>query len=82
MIARITAGLLMFAAAVSACASVFFCYYTLRLVYLAANGLIDAAHRTAGLHLGAAVFPVASFCFGCISLSSVRLALRRLTDRS
>ena len=81
MIARITAALLVFAAAVSACASVFFSYYTLRLTYLAATGLIDAAHRTAGLHIGAAVFPVASFCFGCVSLSSARLARRRLTDR-
>lgn len=53
----------------SACASLFFCYYTLRLGFLGATEKIDAAHRTAGLHIGAAVFPAASFSFGWISLA-------------
>jgi ABC-type Na+ efflux pump permease subunit len=66
---QITAALVMSVGALSACASLFFCYYTLRLAYLGATGRIDAAHRTAGLHIGAAVFPIASFSFGWISLA-------------
>jgi hypothetical protein len=58
--------------ALSGCASVFFCYYTLRLAYLGATGMIDAAHRTAGLHIGAAVFPLASFSFGWLGLACFR----------
>jgi hypothetical protein len=69
MKAKITAALLICIGALSACASLFFCYYTLRLAYLGATGRIDAAHRTAGLHIGAAAFPLASFAFGCISLT-------------
>lgn len=62
----------------AAAASVFFCYYTLRLVYLAANGMIDATHRTTGLGIGAAVFPVASFCFGWLGLLCAKSAKRRM----
>ncbi len=72
MKAKLTAGLLMSVGALSACASLFFCYYTLRLVYLGATGMIDRAHRTAGLHIGAGVFPVASFSFGWLSLACFR----------
>jgi hypothetical protein len=69
---KITAALLMCVGALSTCASLFFCYYMLRLVYLSATGQIDAAHRTSGLHIGAAVFPVASFVFGWIGLACFR----------
>ena len=78
MMAKLAALLLASVCALAACASVFFCYYTLRLIYLAANGMIDAAHRTAGLHIGAAVFPVAGFTFGCLSLLCGRAAHTRL----
>ena len=76
MTSRILGGLLALLAATATCASVFFCYYTARLVYLAANGRIDAAHRTSGLQIGAAIFPVASFCFGWIGLACARAARR------
>ena len=72
MKAKLKAGLLMSVGALSACASLFFCYYTLRLVYLGATGMIDRAHRTARLHIGAAVFPAASFAFGWLSLACFR----------
>ena len=78
MTSRILGGVLALAAATAACASIFFCYYTARLVYLAANGRIDSVHRTAGLQIGAAVFPVASFCFGWIGLACARAATRCL----
>jgi hypothetical protein len=71
---RIITALLLCVGAVSACASLFFCYYTVRLAYLGATGQIDAVHRTAGLHIGAAVFPVAAFGFGWISLACVKRA--------
>ncbi len=69
MRAKITAVLLLCTGTLSACASVFFCYYTLRLAYLGATGSIDAAHRTLGLHIGAVVFPLAAFGFGWIGLT-------------
>ena len=69
---KITGALRMCVGALSACASLFFCYYTLRLAFLGATGKIDAAHRTIGLHIGAAVFPAASFAFGWISLACFR----------
>jgi len=77
MTARIAAGAGILASALLAAASVFFCYYTLRLMYLAEQGLIDEAHRTAGLRIGAAVFPVASFAFGWISLICAKWAKQR-----
>jgi hypothetical protein len=84
---KIETGLLLSVGALSACASLFFCYYTLRLAYLGATGMIDAAHRTAGLRIGAAVFPAASFTFGWLSLAcfrrtSVRTAVRRFRSSS
>ncbi len=60
----------------SAGASLFFTYYMARLIYFTLSGAIDAAHRTAGLHIGAAAFPIAACGFGCASLSCVRSALR------
>lgn len=78
MTARIIGALLALASAICACASLFFCYYTLRLAYLASSGSIDAAHRTAGLGIGAAVFPVASFCFGWLGLLCAKSAKRRI----
>jgi hypothetical protein len=71
---KITAALVLCGGALSACASLLFCYYTLRLAYLGATGTIDAAHRTVGLHIGAAVFPVASCTFGSLSLACFKFA--------
>jgi hypothetical protein len=79
---KIRNGLLTSIGAVFACASLFFCYYTLRLVYLGATGRIDAAHRTAGLHIGAAVFPIASFGFGWLGLACLKSASRRVRASS
>jgi len=76
--ARIIGALLAIASAICGCASLFFCYYMLRLAYLASNGSIDAAHRTAGLGIGAAVFPVASFCFGWLGLLCAKSAKRHM----
>jgi TRAP-type C4-dicarboxylate transport system permease small subunit len=73
MKAKLKSALLTCLGTLSACASLFFCYYMLRLAYLDATGAIDAAHRTAGLHIGAAVFPVAAFGFGWISLACFSL---------
>jgi hypothetical protein len=69
MTAKLKAAFLMSIGVLTACASLFFCYYMLRLVYLYASGAIDAAHRTSGLRIGAAVFPIAAFGFGWISLA-------------
>lgn len=76
---RIAGGVLAAGAAIAGCASIFFCYYTARLLDLAAGGRIDAAHRTTGLRIGAAVFPVAAFCFGWIALACARAARRQLS---
>jgi hypothetical protein len=66
---KITAALLLCIGALSAFASLFFCYYSLRLAFLGATGRIDGAHRTLGLHIGAALFPVAAFGFGWLSVA-------------
>lgn len=73
MMAKLKAAFLVSLGALSACASLFFCYYMLRLVYLYASGAIDAAHRTSGLRIGAAAFPIAAFAFGWISLACFSL---------
>lgn len=73
----ISIGALFCVGVLSAGASLFFCYYALRLLYLSLAGMIDEAHRTAGLHIGAAVFPIASFSFGWLGLACVKAAARR-----
>lgn len=79
---KIIAALLLCIGALSACASLFFCYYALRLAYLGATGRIDAAHRTIGLHIGAAVFPLAAFGFGWIGLTCFNSACFKRTGPS
>jgi hypothetical protein len=74
---KLAAGFLMCIGAASAGASVFFCYYSLRLAYLGAAGMIDTAHRTAGMRIGAAAFPILAFSFGWLGLACVRSAMRR-----
>jgi hypothetical protein len=82
MTAKLKAAFLMGLGALTACASLFFCYYMLRLVYLYASGAIDAAHRTSGLRIGAAVFPMAAFAFGWISLACFTEARTRAATPS
>jgi hypothetical protein len=82
MTAKIMAAFLMSLGALSAGASLFFCYYMLRLAYLDATGAIDAAHRTSGLRIGAAVFPAAAFAFGWVSLACFTEARRRIATPS
>ena len=49
--------------------SLFFAFYTTRLVYvnLAATTEEAAAHRTGGMLIGAIAFPLAAIIFGLIS---------------
>ena len=51
----------------TALASIFFCYYTLRLIYLNLTMPDAAAHRSTGMFIGAVVFPIATIVFGAIS---------------
>lgn len=57
-------------------ASLFFCYYTVRLLYINLTAPDAAAHRSAGMYIGAIAFPVATFIFGILSLLSFRTAKR------
>ena len=58
--------------------SIFFTYYTVRLIYvnLTASAEDAAAHRTGGMLIGAIVFPVAAIVFGLISWFCFRKARR------
>ncbi|MEO7539998.1 MAG: hypothetical protein ABIV21_08210 [Pyrinomonadaceae bacterium] len=49
--------------------SLFFTYYTARLIYvnLTATAEDAAAHRTGGMLVGAVAFPLAAIIFGLIS---------------
>jgi hypothetical protein len=59
--------------------SVFFIYYTVRLIYvnLAMSPDEAAAHRTGGMLIGAIAFPLAAIIFGAISWFCFRRGLRR-----
>jgi hypothetical protein len=58
--------------------SLFFTYYTVRLIYvnLTASAADAAAHRTGGMLIGAIAFPLAAVIFGVISWFFFRRALR------
>ncbi len=47
--------------------SIFFTYYTVRLIYLNLTMDDAAAHRTGGMLIGAIAFPLAALIFGFIS---------------
>ena len=47
--------------------SIFFLYYTVRLIYVNLTMADAAAHRTGGMLIGAVAFPVAAVVFGAIS---------------
>ena len=48
--------------------SLFFLYYTVRLIYLNLTMPDVAAHRSFGMYIGFVAFPVATLIFGGISL--------------
>lgn len=54
--------------------SAFFCYYTLRLIYVNVAVAGAAAHRQTGMYIGAVAFPVATVVFGWLSVWCVRRA--------
>jgi hypothetical protein len=58
--------------------SLFFIYYTVRLIYvnLAMSPDEAAAHRTGGMLIGAIAFPVAAIIFGLISWFCFRRGLK------
>ena len=58
--------------------SLFFTYYTLRLIYvnLTATAEDAAAHRTGGMLIGAIAFPLAAIIFGLISWFFINKARR------
>jgi len=49
--------------------SLFFAYYTLRLIYINLTATTEgaAAHRTGGMLIGAIAFPLAAIVFGSVS---------------
>ncbi|MEP6902661.1 MAG: hypothetical protein ABJA66_12970 [Actinomycetota bacterium] len=51
----------------SALASIFFFYYTVRLIYVNLAIAETVAHRSGGMLIGAVVFPVAIIVFGILS---------------
>jgi len=52
---------------VFAAPSLFFAYYTVRLIYLNLTMADAAAHRTGGMLIGAIAFPLAAIIFGILS---------------
>ena len=59
--------------------SLFFTWYTLRLIYvnLAMKAEDAATHRTGGMLIGAVAFPLAAIVFGLISWFCLRRGLKR-----
>jgi hypothetical protein len=59
--------------------SLFFIYYTVRLIYvnLAMSPDEAAAHRTGGMLIGVIAFPVAAIIFGLISWFCFSKGLKR-----
>lgn len=56
--------------------SLFFTYYTLRLLYLNLTMENAAAYRSTGMLIGAIAFPLAAIIFGSISWFFIRRGLR------
>jgi hypothetical protein len=55
---------------------VFFTYYALRLAYMNLTAANIAAHRQAGMYIGAVAFPAAALIFGYLALWCAREAVR------
>jgi hypothetical protein len=56
--------------------SVFFAYYTTRLIYINVFGPSLAGHRQTGMYVGAVAFPIAAFGFGWLSLRCFSRSLK------
>lgn len=56
--------------------SLFFSYYTVRLIYMNLTMEDAAAHRSMGMLIVAIVFPLAAIIFGFISWFFINKALR------
>ena len=58
---------------------IFFCYYTVRLIYInfAAPPEDAAAHRTGGMLIGAIAFPLAAIVCGIISWFFCKRAFKK-----
>ena len=61
--------------------SVFFAYYTVRLIYINLTIADAAAHRSVGMLIGAIAFPLASIIFGFISWYFIKKALRGFKEK-
>ena len=60
--------------------SLFFAYYTLRLLYLNLTMENAAAYRSGGMLIGAIAFPLAAIFFGFMSVYFFRRARRGSTN--
>ena len=63
----VTRAVLLIAVVAAALLCAFFCYYTVRLVYLNIAVPETAAHRGYGMLIGAVAFPAATVAFGWIA---------------
>jgi hypothetical protein len=66
---------------VLALASVFFAFYTARLLYVNLTITGDASRRQSGMYIGAIAFPLAAVLFGWLSWRCIKVA-RRLSRKS
>lgn len=65
--------------AVLAAASVFFAFYTARLLYVNLTMTAgDASRRQFGMYIGAIAFPLAAVLFGWLSLRCIKAVKRAL----
>ncbi len=56
--------------------SIFFAFYTARLVYINLTAADAAAHRSGGMFIGAIAFPLAALLFGWLGWRCVKAAYR------
>ena len=61
--------------------SLFFTYYTVRLIYINLTNADVAGHRSGGMLIGAIAFPVAAIVFGLVSWFCFRKARRGFTEK-
>ena len=61
--------------------SLFFAWYTVRLVYINFTMEDAAAHRSTGMLIGAIAFPLAAIIFGSMSWFFIRKAWKGFTEK-
>lgn len=61
--------------------SLFFAYYTVRLIHLNLTMENAAAYRTGGMLIGAIAFPLAAIILGLISRFYFRMSRRGFTEK-